>query len=248
MKLIYLSPHLDDAVYSCGGKVWQDIQRGDSAEIWTIFAGDPTSELTPFARELHTRWGVGVEAVDRRRGEDRAACSVLGATYRHLDHPDCIYRLYPETGEPVIRENDDLFRPVQPGELALVRQICDELLERNIEGLPLFSPLGIGGHLDHRIVRAAAEATGLPLVYYADFPYAAERFVEVANDVPDGCDPETYTLNENAREKWMEGVAAYASQLSSFWPSIDAMHASIREYSQLLLGHTVWKCVAYRGI
>ena len=35
---IYLSPHLDDAVYSCGGMLWEQVQRGVQAEVWTIFA------------------------------------------------------------------------------------------------------------------------------------------------------------------------------------------------------------------
>ncbi len=67
--MIYLSPHLDDAVYSCGGRIWQDVRRGDTVEIWTIFAGDPAGELSRFARELHACWGSGIEVVSRRTAQ-----------------------------------------------------------------------------------------------------------------------------------------------------------------------------------
>ena len=68
MHWIYLSPHLDDAVLSCGGLIWEQVQLGERVEIWTIFAGDPPAEmLTPFAEELHTRWGCGLNAVEIRR-------------------------------------------------------------------------------------------------------------------------------------------------------------------------------------
>jgi len=41
MHWIYLSPHLDDAVLSCGGIIWQQVQSGHQVEIWTICAADP---------------------------------------------------------------------------------------------------------------------------------------------------------------------------------------------------------------
>jgi len=248
LKHIYLSPHLDDAVYSCGGKIAQDVQHGDSAAIWTIFAGDPTSELTPFARELHARWGIGVEAVAKRRAEDTAACRKLGAESRHLSYPDCIYRIIPESGEPVITMNEDLFTAAPGREEGLVRQIRNELLRLNPQQLPMACPLGIGLHLDHRIVREAAERTGLPLIYYADFPYAADPAVRWADFVPPLSTAEAYAIDDKSLELWTDAVAAYTSQVSTFWSSIDEMHRSIRSYSGSIPGHTLWKGSSAREV
>ncbi len=247
MKQIYLSPHLDDAVYSCGGKIAQDIRRGNSVEIWTVFAGDPSSDLTPFALELHARWGAGAESVAKRRAEDIAACGMLGVGHRHLPHPDCIYRRLPLSDEPVIRTNDDLFLPVRPEEQALILQIRDEFLQLNPENRPFYCPLVIGGHMDHRLVRAAAESTGSPLIYYADFPYAADPSFDLESFIPSGCEPQEVTLAEEDLREWTAAAAAYSSQYSSFWPSIEGMQSAIRAYSRTVPGHTVWKCVAYRG-
>jgi hypothetical protein len=53
MYLIYLSPHLDDAIYSCGGIIYSQIQIGDRVEIWSLFTSDPPKHgLTQFALEL----------------------------------------------------------------------------------------------------------------------------------------------------------------------------------------------------
>jgi len=245
LRFIYLSPHLDDAVYSCGGKIWQDVRRDDTVEIWTIFAGDPAGELSPFARELHARWGSGAEAVSRRREEDQAACRMLGAGYKHLAYADCIYRRLPQTGEPVIQQNADLFGPIQPGEEVLVHQIASELLALNSEKSLLICPLSLGGHMDHRITRAAADQTGLPLAYYADYPYAADPSLDVSALVPGNCRSESFSLDEEAVEKWAQGIAAYASQLSSFWSSSEEMRSSLAEYSRSVPGRTLWKCNAY---
>ena len=90
---IYLSPHLDDAIFSCGGLIFQQTQRGDSVLIVTVCAGDPPNEmLSGFAQELHTRWGYE-SPVEARRAEDRIACQLVGAGYEHLEIPDCIYRI-----------------------------------------------------------------------------------------------------------------------------------------------------------
>jgi LmbE family N-acetylglucosaminyl deacetylase len=41
MRWIYLSPHLDDAVFSAGGLIYEQTQAGIPVEIWTFMCGDP---------------------------------------------------------------------------------------------------------------------------------------------------------------------------------------------------------------
>ena len=70
MAWIYLSPHFDDAVLSCGGLIWEQVRRGERVEIWTVCAGAiPPGPLSPFAAELHARWGTGMASVEARRAE-----------------------------------------------------------------------------------------------------------------------------------------------------------------------------------
>src|SRR5690606_40272002 len=95
MRYIYLSPHLDDAALSAGGWIYEQTQKSMPVEIWTIMCGYPPHEnLSPFAQVLHMQWGMNsAEAVVRgRRQEDYTSANVLGATVRHFDFLDCIYR------------------------------------------------------------------------------------------------------------------------------------------------------------
>ena len=99
--------------------------------------------------------------------------------------------------------------------------------------------------MDHRITRAAAERTGLPLAYYADYPYAADPSLDISALVPGNCRPESFVLDEEAIEKWAQAIAAYPSQLSSFWSSVEEMRSSLAEYSRSIPGRTLWKWYAY---
>ena len=51
---VYLSPHLDDAVLSCGGLIHRQVVAGQRPLVVTIFAGTPPVdvELSDFARFL----------------------------------------------------------------------------------------------------------------------------------------------------------------------------------------------------
>jgi LmbE family N-acetylglucosaminyl deacetylase len=146
MRWIYLSPHLDDVVLSVGGLVWEQTLADETVEIWTVFAGDPPPPpYTPFAQELHERWGTsGENAAAVRRAEDAAACQVLAAGVRHAALPDCIYRRLPGSQQPVIGDRDDLFRPFPPGEAYLVPQIAAWIQagipESNISNSEIFRP------------------------------------------------------------------------------------------------------------
>ena len=95
-QCVFLSPHLDDVVLSCGGLIYQLAQAGWVAQMITIFAGDPPpGRLTPFAHSLHDRWAAEPAA---RRDEDVYALRMLGAEAIHWPYPDAVYRRDPVTG------------------------------------------------------------------------------------------------------------------------------------------------------
>ncbi len=233
MAWIYLSPHLDDVVLSCGGWVWEQIQRGEPVEIWTICAGDPPSQpLTPYAEMLHQRWQTGPEADRLRREEDAAACHSLGAHFRHFPIPDCIYRLRPETGHPLVASDADLFDPLNLPEASLVAELASLLRD----GLPpqavLVSPLTLGGHIDHRLVRQAAgqlRPDGAGLLFYADFPYV-QQDPSALQQYAGGLEPVAGDISPAGLAAWQGAVAAYTSQISSFWSSLEEMRARLEAY------------------
>ena len=242
MKWIYFSPHLDDAVYSCGGLIWKQTRASDQVEIWTICAGDPPEgPLSDFARSIQSRWQTGPRAAAARRSEDLRACEILGAAAKHFNVPDCVYRRLPESGAPVIFEDDDLFRPLLLGEAYLVTDVYETLLAELPENCQLICPLTVGGHMDHRLTRSAAEKLGRSLWYYAEYPYAAEQGSFSVELLEDSWEKVLYSVSEDELAMWQQGAAAYVSQLSTFWSGKEVMNSEIRSYRDAINGIILWK-------
>jgi len=242
MKWIYLSPHLDDVVYSCGGLIWEQVQTGIQVEIWTVCAGNVEGQLSPYAQSLHTRWQTGPEAVAVRRAEDLEACRELGVVATHLDIPDCIYRRLPDSGAPVVERDEDLFSLLKPGEVYLVKELTDRLEKSIPLHASLVCPLAMGGHMDHRLARMAAEALNRPLWFYADFPYVLREGEALAHYGITHCEPGQFQITEAALAAWQEGVAAYRSQISTFWGGTEEMKTAIHDYWLHPNSRLLWHC------
>lgn len=226
---IYLSPHLDDAVLSCGGRIWQQARGGESPVVVTVFAGapDPTS-FSPYAQELHQRWGHPTEAIEQRQREDREALALLGARAVHWDYQDCIYRRTP-AGDYAYASEAALWGEIHPLEDALVRDLRERIggLAPRAEGA-LYVPLAVGRHVDHRIVRGAAEMCGRELTYYEDYPYAEDPD-SVRAALGERCwEAEPVFLSAEALKAKIAAVSRYRSQISSFWDDIEGMARSVR--------------------
>lgn len=250
MSWIYLSPHLDDAALSCGGLIWEQSHAGQAVEIWTICAGDPPdAPLSPFAESLHNRWHIPKDAVSERRREDQRACQILNASWRHLPVQDCIYRR-PYVGGLLAQEADvpylytteaSLTGPLHPSESSLVEALCRELAEGLPGGSNLVCPLAIGGHVDHRLTRSAAENLGRQLWYYADFPYIVENMDQISILEGRGIISDRRRISASALSAWQNAVEAYVSQISTFWESPEEMRAALQNYYRTLQGVILWQ-------
>lgn len=257
MTWIYLSPHLDDAALSCGGLIAQQTLTGITAEIWTICAGDPPpGPFSPFAEELHTRWQTGREASAQRRQEDRTACARLSATCHYLPVPDCIYRragldywqqndssipeVSAETGAYLYPDREAIFAALHPLEESLVRRVSKKLSEALPPDAEVICPLTLGGHVDHRLTREAAEALKRRLWYYADYPYVMQNQELLAALEANGWQRQRFYLSPAALEAWIQAVAAHQSQISTFWHDLSAMRAAILAYQAQFDGAVLW--------
>jgi LmbE family N-acetylglucosaminyl deacetylase len=238
MSMIYLSPHLDDVILSLGGLIWEQIQAGLDVCILTVCAGDPPEgEFSPFAESLHTRWEVGREAMADRRAEDIVSCQRLGASFHHLDVPDCIYRRSDRTGQHLYDSEEALWFPVHPDETPLIEVIRKAILDIRSFNDTLICPLALGDHVDHRLTRTAAENTRLPLRYYADYPYVLK--LDVRRKTTD-MDAAIYSITPAGISAWQDAVAAHRSQISTFWGNLDEMRAAIQSYYDGMGGIWLW--------
>jgi len=205
------------------------VQAGQCVQVVTAFAGRPTGALSPLASTLHRRWALGYAAPEARRDEDRAALSQVGATAVHWELPECIYRRAPD-GTYLYTDEESLWGPLHPADDTLI-----EPLARRISTLPetalLCVPLGVGGHVDHRLLRRAAEATGRPLLYYEEYPYAEESQTVQAALGSGAWADEPVFVTERALTAKIAAVACYRSQLSTFWADEEDMARHIHAYA-----------------
>jgi LmbE family N-acetylglucosaminyl deacetylase len=182
MRTVYLSPHLDDAVLSCGAAIHQQTAAGHAVLVITIFAGQPPAgNLSPFALLQHRYWGNPAQPLALRRAEDRAALAYLGSEALHLEYLDCVYRSGPDgewlyTGEEALWADLHLADPVaHDGARSLANQLAEILPIE--EEMTLCAPLSVGHHVDHQIVHVAARRLwemGYRVTFYEDYPYAEQ--------------------------------------------------------------------------
>lgn len=231
MTHLILSPHYDDAVYSCGARIYELVQAGAAVTMMTIMAGIPTPPLpdTPVIRDNHARWQEGANPMIQRRQEDHTAAAYLGATVRHLDLLDCLYRTH--DGDTLYPDEASLWRTIHPHDTSL----------RALERLTLpsatiiYAPLGVGAHVDHLIVRDwainLAQKSDFTVNFYVEYPYSrSQAAIQRAYDAfPHRLQSHLYGFSEATMHHKIAAMRAYASQVSSFWQTTDAMTAEIKQ-------------------
>jgi len=239
---VYLSPHLDDVVLSCGGTIYTQIRDGGRALVVSIFAGSPPDDsITDFARELKERWGGprpdrGEDPVAVRRREDLAALKVLGAGGLHLCFLDCVYRQDEHTGQAYYPTVEHIFGAVHPAEAELHHTLLEALSTRvgELGQAKIYAPLSAGHHVDHIHVRNMAQlllAQGCRVLFYEDYPYAGDAQTVGAALGAEGkrrWQVQTVPFDEAALQAKGEAVACYVSQISTFWSSAAEMREALR--------------------
>lgn len=202
MHLLAISPHLDDAVFSAGGTLWERARSGDRITILTCFTGN-VADPQGFALACQLDKGLGpeVDYMALRRAEDERACLEIGAEALHLPLLEAPHRGYDNAaalfGE---RLADDA---VLPDLIAALEQAGADLQTDHI-----FAPFGIGYHIDHLIVREAVEAVfaGLPISWWEDYPYAMREAAPPPQIT-------RHPLSARAAERKLAATLAYKSQL-----------------------------------
>ena len=244
--LVFLAPHLDDVALSCGGFAAQATRGGASGLCVTIFTAPPApgAPVSDYARSLNERWGSPDPNViaRMRQDEERAAMRLLGLDLTLLPYSDAIYR------DGRYLSHAGIFGLVHPDEASFAEELAPvlEAVLRAHNVAPdalIYAPLGLGGHVDHQVTFAAARrlaAAGRRIRHYEDFPYAAkpdahaQRFAALAGADPVGAPPAPvaeYCDIALGLDAKIAAVAAYPSQISSLFPSMEAMPEAVRDYA-----------------
>ena len=236
---VYLSPHFDDVVYSCGATLARQANAGERPLVVTIFGGVPSPELklSSFALRIHQAMGGGPNAEAMfvsRRQEDAQALTYLGADYLWLDYFDAIYR-----GSPVYyADNGSLFGKIHPGDLWIEKQLAQELLTlyECQPGATWYVPLGIGLHVDHQIVFSAVSRLvelEANVKFYEDFPYARQesRLRKRLNELRLRLEPVDLEVSKTIHAR-QAAAEMYTSQVKLNFGNKDAMYKAIQDYTK----------------
>jgi LmbE family N-acetylglucosaminyl deacetylase len=159
---IYVSPHMDDAVYSCGGQIAQRRAAGARVLVLTVFGN---------GRDDDQGSGLFGDLALRKR-EERAAMDLLDLDHLLLNLPDLLVR---KRGPGDLLRYALPFAELGPSELQRDLQAAVLALGSWLSpGGKLFFPLGVGAHPDHRLVFEVGQsmADRSDVWFYEDVPYA----------------------------------------------------------------------------
>ena len=230
LPLIVLAPHLDDAALSCGALMIHAASH-TSVTVVTFFTQASQRPHTLSARRyLHQVGTQNAELLyQQRRQEDRAALEPIGITCVHARLPEALFRRRPRQegrsslGARLLPELDHVY-PVyrahitagriaadDAGTLRQVREIIQHMAG-SAQGVVL-APLGVGKHVDHVLVRTAAERSGARVVYYSDFPYNQRHPV----------DCEFVRRNRLVETRWSRLIEAKAELVRVYGTQVQAL-------------------------
>jgi LmbE family N-acetylglucosaminyl deacetylase len=197
---VFISPHLDDAVFSCAGTIARLVADGPVVVV-NVFSRYPA--------DVHR----GPVRITRKRfDEETKAAALLGFTSVCLDETDAALR------HPAYASSANLFRPPVAEDIhrlgALAGKITDYL--SSIDYDSLYLPLGIGWHVDHLLCHLATKELHLrpTTFFYEDSPYCliphATRYrVSELGMVEDSAIDRTLTTGPFVVE-WYQACRAYA--------------------------------------
>ena len=223
MKVLAVSPHLDDAAFSVGGTLAALADAGHEVTVVTCFTRS-VPDPTGFALACQTDKGLGpeVDYLAVRREEDRAALAVLGALPLHLDLAEAPHRGYGSAAELFagMHDGDDVWRALA----GLLGELSADLW---------LAPQGLGGHVDHLQVLRAVAGLDRPVLWWRDSPYVLRDPDALPGpDLPRGLAP-VELAQERARRA--DACACYATQLGFQFGGPEPMRAALAGLPEPLL-------------
>ena len=213
---VFLSPHFDDAVGSCGGTIGRLVSIGHAVRILTTFGGVEREPFSVPAQVLHDEWKLE-RPVGHRRLEDASACLILGCERSFCEFPDAIYRQAAD-GQHLYPTFESLRGPIAPEDSALAEQLAEQV-KRYLadQNTVVYCPLAIGAHVDHVVVKECGhllKTHGAAVVFYRDF-YYDQQWIGEGEDLLMTCVSVTLTRDEIGKK--LAAFSEYKSQISDLF-------------------------------
>jgi LmbE family N-acetylglucosaminyl deacetylase len=194
-----------------------------------------------------TEAAAGGDLMARRRVEDERYAYFAEASVVFLDLPDAVFRGYEGDDELLGTPRDDDASPFEH-----LRTEIDRLEPQRV-----YFPLGVGGHVDHRLCREAGvrlleeprrwvmpgpDYAGM-VAFYEDFPYAlwndfrgldglgVNPFASLPRDV--SLNPVYADITDELETKIM-GISLYESQIERLFDGTREMANAVRSHGRVI--------------
>lgn len=221
-RVVFVSPHYDDAVGSCGGWISHLIDNDIVPTILTIFGKKyDENKSSKLIQTIQNKW----KSEDVRERENMKACDILRCEYKNYDNFECIYRkcndefLYPNIG--------DEFDKLHPNDLELINELHIKIKTDFDWPRVFYFPASIGHQVDHVIVNEVGKRLlhdGYNVLFYQDFTYEGA--------IPDEYVENTYALSNDVFLKKIEAINAYESQVSMLFGNKETFEKYMNEHGK----------------
>ena len=208
---LFISPHLDDAVFSCGGTMAKMAESGWRTILCTVFTKSVVNPKGFALRcQLDKNLAPEVDYMKLRRAEDSCAARILNvAETLHLNFSEAPHRGYDSAPELFagVKSGDEIWKPI-----AEHFALLDEVHEPEI----VFAPQGLGNHCDHlQTIEAALKSFDEKKIsWYYDTPYSIRQpEAQKYRRLPPMLKQQSQDISAYLNAK-IEACAAYRSQIN----------------------------------
>lgn len=214
MRHVFLSPHMDDAVFSAGNLLLQLIKERKDVLVITLFTSFGARPISWDAQKYLFRSGFFRMSsfASARKKEDVKAMSMLGVSHTHLDFIDGGFRR-DNRGNLLYPTFDQLFSgAVNPSDIKIM-----QIMKRTLQSLIhksdiLYAPVGVGNHADHLITNRIARTFSNKTYFWIDQPYAENK----KNIFADGKYKKAFSVKHNRHKDRL--IRCYTSQTRHLYP------------------------------
>ena len=143
--LIFLSPHADDAVWSCGGLISKSSKKGCRTELITVYLGNPTEKDLPKLQQKEISKKGNIE---KRKLEDIEAFKELNIKGTAWDFPSRFLRTPWLTKRTKIFDTPIGDSIIKTENYLEIENALLKLFKDNPDAY-FFAPIGVGKNYDH---------------------------------------------------------------------------------------------------
>lgn len=220
-RIVFLGPHFDDCVLSCGELINKFVKEGNDVKAVTFFTGFPKSEeLSEAAKQFHSNCFLEDDSMLFRQQEDYLALGSLNCQLEHLGYYECLYRKN-DKGEFLYPDLKNIYH-LEDYDEKLIDEISEVIIHKFKDADIIFAPMGLGNHADHIIINRAMikakEKLNIEVYFYEEVPYVCYYYKNrKKSNWGNGMKAKIIPISKEEWETKVKTIKYYRSQLHILW-------------------------------